>query len=77
MRTKVVLSLVAGLLLGMATVDNAFAQISPAQTEDPTWASPHTRRLYECRELARQHNFGFRFIRKGRFMRACMKLPKR
>jgi hypothetical protein len=74
MQTKFLMPLAAGFLLVTAIVDSAFAQTP--RTEDPTWASAHTRRLYECRALARQHNFGFHFVRKGKFMRACMKLPK-
>jgi hypothetical protein len=72
MQTKVVIALAAGLCLG--TEDGAFAQKSRDGDKIP--ASAHTERLHKCRALARQHNFGFHFIRKGRFMRACLKLEK-
>jgi hypothetical protein len=75
MHDKIVIFLAVGCLLG--TVEGALAQqLPPAQKGSEIPASPHTQRLYECRALARAHDFGFHFIRKGKFMRACMKLPK-
>jgi hypothetical protein len=74
MQTKVVIALAAGLCLGVALADGAFAQTSRDGDKIP--ASAHTERLLKCRALARQHNFGFHFIRKGRFMRSCLKLEK-
>jgi hypothetical protein len=81
MKTSVVVYAICALFITAAITDGAFAQSPPQETAKPRpgerqgdqiAASPHTRRLYECRALARAHNFGFHFIRKGEFMRACL-----
>jgi hypothetical protein len=81
--SQIVVSAMAAFFLVAPATGAALAQ-SPPGDETPSTnkpgerqgnqipASSHTRRLYECRALARAHNFGFHFIRKGKFMRACL-----
>jgi hypothetical protein len=75
MQTKLAAALAATVLVGIATPASAWALKPGERQGDQLRPSLHTQRLYECRALARAHNFGFHFIRKGRFMRACMKQP--
>src|SRR4051812_24577645 len=83
MTSKIVVSAMAAFFVVAPVIGAAVAQ-SPPRDETPAAkkpgerqgdqipASSHTHRLYECRALARAHNFGFHFIRKGKFMRACL-----
>ena len=72
MRARITPGLIAGAMLSIATFGGALAQQPGERTGEQIPPSAHTQRLYECRALARAHNFGFHFIRKGRFMRACL-----
>jgi hypothetical protein len=88
MQIKLALIAIAAILISTPLPDRgAFAQTPPAeQTAKPAAAKPapgartrdhvrpsaHTARLYECRARTRKQGFGFNFVKRNRFMRACM-----
>jgi hypothetical protein len=78
------ITIIAGLLLGIqlagARAETAAAPTTPAPQVKSRVVVPlhvrraaHARRLAECRAEARAKNFGIRFVKRDRFIRACLR----
>jgi hypothetical protein len=69
-------TMVALLLVGGAA-SGAFAEEKPAVAVEKTPQGKNTLRSrgharLACQKEAREHKFGFHFVQRGRFMRACI-----
>jgi len=79
------MTIIAGLLLGIQLAD-ALAQTPPSAPTSPApqaksrvYVPPHVRRavyakrVAQCRAEARAQKFGIRFMKRNRFINACLR----